>query len=213
MRIIMVMPRKNVVKQYAPESYYHIYSRGVNKAATFLSERDYEIFISLFKRYLGSEKSKNTSRHAYPDFHNRIELLAYALMPNHVHLFVYQCDEHAIRDFMRSLFTSYCMYFNKIHNRVGPVFQSHYRARLIADNSYLQHISRYIHLNPKDWQASTKTSLDFYTGKRQAEWITPGRVLELFDSTDEYMKFLADYEDQKRILDDLKWELAGSDEE
>lgn len=203
------MPRKNVIKQYAPESYYHIYSRGVNKTATFLSERDYEIFASLFKRYLGAGSSKNSSRHAYPDFRGRIELLTYALMPNHIHLFVYQHDEHAIRDFMRSLLTSYCMYFNKTYRRVGPVFQSSYRARLIADDSYLQHISRYIHLNPRDWKSSNKTSIDFYTGKRQADWINPKRILSLFDGAEEYLTFLEDYEGQKQILDDLKWELAN----
>lgn len=206
------MPRKNVVKKYAPESYYHIYSRGVNKAETFLSEHDYDVFISLLKRYLGTETSRNASRHIHPNFRNRLELLAYALMPNHIHLFVYQRDEFAIRDFMRSLLTSYCMYFNKIHSREGPVFQSHYRARLIDNEGYLQHISRYIHLNPKDWKTSTKTSLDFYTGKRQADWINPDRIISLFNGADEYMAFLKNYEDQKRMLDELKSELANPDE-
>lgn len=207
------MPGKNIIKQYAPESYYHIYSRGVNKSPTFLSEHDYVVFISLLKRYLDPEMSKNASRHAYPRFNSRVELLSYALMPNHIHLFVYQHDQYAIRDFMRSLLTSYCMYFNKMHKRVGPVFQSHYRARLISDDSYLQHISRYIHLNPSEWRTSTQTSLDFYTGKRQAEWVKPGRILELFEGAADYVKFLEDYEDQKQMLDDLKWELATPDED
>src|SRR5262245_7444609 len=133
-------------------------------------------------------------------------------MPNHIHLFIYQLDESALKNFMQSLMTSYGMYFNKTYKRVGPVFQSRYRASRITDDTYLQHISRYIHLNPSDWRTSTKTSLDFYTSKRQADWVKPQKILELFSSADEYLNFLGDYEGQKQILDDLKWELANSDE-
>ncbi|QQS18790.1 hypothetical protein IPL68_01835 [Candidatus Saccharibacteria bacterium] len=42
-------------------------------------------------------------------------------MPNHIHLFVYQHDEYAIRDFMRALLTSYCMQYNKVH-KSRPTF-------------------------------------------------------------------------------------------
>ncbi|MGH7195649.1 MAG: transposase [Candidatus Saccharimonadales bacterium] len=205
------MPGKNIIKQYVAESYYHIYSRGVNKLPTFLSEDDYTVFVSLFKRYLSVDNPKNLSRHKYPNYHNQLELLAYALMPNHLHLFVYQSHEFAIREFMRSLLTSYSMYFNKTYKRVGPVFQSRYRASRITDDAYLQHISRYIHLNPRDWQSSNKTSLDFYTGKRQADWAMPDRILELFDGRQDYLNFVKDYEGQKQILDELKWELANPD--
>lgn len=205
------MPGRNIIKQYAPESYYHLYSRGVNKLPTFLADHDYEVFLGLFQRYLAPEHPKDVSRHVYPNYYDRLELLAYALMPNHIHLFVYQHDAFAIRDFMRSLLTSYSMYFNKVHKRVGPVFQSRYRASLISDEAYLQHISRYIHLNPPDWQTSNKTSLDFYRSKRTAEWLRPDRILEMFADTTEYLQFVADYEEQKHIMDELKWELANPD--
>lgn len=204
------MPRKNIIKRYAPQSYYHIYSRGVAKQPIFNSEEDYTVFISLFKRYLSKKEVKSTTRHTYPSYDNRVELLSYCLMPNHIHLLVYQEDERAIIDFMRSLMTSYSMYFNKTNKRVGPIFQSRYLASLIDAQNYLEHISRYIHLNPRDWKSSKKTSIDFYLGKRHADWILPGRILDLFNSTDDYLKFLEDYEDQKKILDDLKWELAHS---
>jgi putative transposase len=205
------MPGKNIIKQYAPKSYYHIYTRGVNKMPTFWADNDYTVFASLFKRYLSSEQPKNSSRHPYPNYRGRLQLLAYALMPNHIHLFVYQEDEFAIRDFMRSLLTSYSMYFNKTNKRVGPVFQSRYRASRIADDSYFQHISRYIHLNPLQWEDSDKTSLDFYLGKRRADWIEPEKVLQGFKDSGEYLAFLRDYEDQKQMFDELKWELANPD--
>ena len=39
------MPAKNVVKEYKPQSYYHLYNRGVNKAEIFLDDRDYKTFL------------------------------------------------------------------------------------------------------------------------------------------------------------------------
>ncbi len=209
MRIIYLsMPGKNIIKEYVPESYYHIYSRGVNKEATFLSEGDYEAFLGLLKRYLSKEQPKNLSRHTYPNYRQRLELLSYALMPNHIHLLVYQTDERAISEFMRSLMTSYSMYFNKVNKRVGPVFQSRYRANLIDQDNYLIHISRYIHLNPTDWRNFPYSSLKYYAGKSQADWIRPEKILRLFKNQNEYMKFVADYKEHKKMLDEIKWELA-----
>ncbi len=204
----IVMPGKNIIKQYVPESYYHIYSRGVNKDITFGGEADYYAFCGLLKRYLSPKAAQSKTRHRYTKFNDRLELIAYAMMPNHIHLFIYQHDEYAIRDFMHSLLTSYCMQYNKIHKRVGPLFQSRYRACLISEDKYLQHISRYIHLNPYDWDSTDRTSLDFYTGKRWADWIHPEYVMQNFKDPNEYLDFLRDYEDVKVMNDELKWELA-----
>jgi putative transposase len=180
-------------KLYAPESYYHIYSRGINKQPIFLSDKDHDVFLSLLKRYLSDEPQHNPNGRVYPNYRGQIELLTFALMPNHFHLLVYQTDERAIEQFMRSLMTSYSKYFNHAHKRVGPVFQSRYLAKLISNDAHLYHISRYIHLNPANWRSSPLTSLDFYTGKRHANWIDPRKILDLFPSIDAYMKYLEDY--------------------
>lgn len=202
------MPGKNIVKEYVPQSYYHVYSRGVNKQATFLSQADYEVFLGLFKRYLSKEQPKNLSRHTYPNYSERLELLSFALMPNHIHLLVYQEDERAITEFMRSVMTSYSMYFNKTHKRVGPVFQSRYRASRVDQHNYLEHISRYIHLNPKEWKESPYSSVKYFQGRARAEWLKTKKIIELFGTHDKYMEFLEDYEDHKKMLDEIKWELA-----
>lgn len=202
------MPSKNIVKRYAPESYYHVYTRGVNKQPVFLSEHDYTVFLSILKRYLSKKNTKSPTRHVYRSYSSRIELLSYALMNNHIHLLVYQTDERSISDFMRSVLTSYSMYFNKRYRRVGPVFESRYKASLISDQGYLEHISRYIHLNPKDWLHSEKTSLKYYLGQ-ETDWVRPRRILDLFSSKETYLLFLEDYESHKQMLDELKWELAN----
>jgi hypothetical protein len=111
-------------------------------------------------------------------------------------------------EFMRSLMTSYSMYFNKKYRRVGPVFQSRYRASRISQDNYLEHISRYIHLNPKGWEQYPYSSLKYYISSSVAEWISPNKILSLFPSQEQYEEFVHDYESYKETLDEIHWELA-----
>lgn len=129
-------------------------------------------------------------------------------MPNHIHLLIYQTDASAMSEFMRSLMTSYSMYFNRRYKRVGPVFQSRYRASHIDKDNYLDHISRYIHLNPKNWSLYPYSSLRYYMGGAESEWLQTDEVLSMFPSRQQYMEFLRDYEGYKEMLDEIHWELA-----
>ena len=204
----VVMPGKNIIKQFGAEQYYHVYSRGVAKQVIFLDDQDYVYFLGLLKRYLSS-KSAHSKRHGiYPHYGKRVLLLAYCLMPNHIHLLIYQRDESGMTEFMRALMTSYSMYFNQRYKRVGPVFQSRYRASCISQNDYLEHISRYIHLNPKDWQDYPFSSLKYYLGNATASWVKPGKIIEMFPSKQQYLEFVRDYEGYKQMLDEIHWELA-----
>jgi hypothetical protein len=71
------------------------------------------------------------------------------------------------------------------------------------------HISRYIHINPKNWSIYKYSSLPYYREKYPPEWMQPKRIIDLFSSPDEYETFLADYEDYKNMLAEIKYELAG----
>lgn len=101
------------------------------------------------------------------------------------------------------------MYFNKKYKRVGPLFQGRFRASLITSDSYLQHISRYIHLNPSTYKNWPYSSLPYYLGLQTAEWCQPDRILDLFRDRQEYENFVADHEAHKKQLDDIKHELAN----
>lgn len=204
------MPAKNLEKQYAPDSYYHIYSRGVAKQTIFLDEQDYATFLSLLKRYLSKKPETSRGHGLYPTYYNQVHLLCYCLMPNHIHLLLFQTNETAMTRFMRSLMTSYGMYFNRKYKRVGPVFQSRYKASRISSDEYLDHITRYIHLNPTRWEDYPYSSLKYYEKKASASWIKPTKILELFPSVQQYREFLRDYEGHKAMLDELQWELADN---
>lgn len=111
---------------------------------------------------------------------------------------------------MKSIMTSYGMYFNRKYKRVGPVFQSRYRANRINQEGYLDHISRYIHLNPRDWKEYSYSSLRYYEGKASADWIDPSEILQLFPSIAQYLEFVRDYDGYKAMLDEINWELADN---
>jgi putative transposase len=82
---------------------------------------------------------------------------AYCLMPNHFHILVKEITEGGLTSFMSKLATGYSMYFNKVHTRIGPLFQSRFKAEHVDRDEYLKYLFAYIHLNPvkliqSDWK-------------------------------------------------------------
>lgn len=204
------MPSKNRVKVYLENSYYHLYNRGVNKRVIFKDEEDYAVFLNLLKRHMAPESQKDKKGREYVNLYQDIELLAFCLMPNHFHLFIYQHTQSAIKDLMRLVLMSYTTYFNKKYRRIGPLFQDTYKASLITNDNYVLHISRYIHLNPREYRSWPYSSLAYFIGAKTANWVRPSRVLDMFSGKDDYLKFVADYVDYKRELDTIKSKLANS---
>lgn len=204
------MPRRNVPKLYLEQTFYHVYNRGVNKQKIFLDEHDYAVFLNLLKRYLDDAPVKDKQGREYPWLHNQLELAAFCLMPNHFHLLIFQNHEKSMELLLRGVSIAYTMYFNKKYKRVGPLFQSTYKASLINNDAYLNHISRYIHMNPKGYDEWEFSSLPYYMNKKSAGWVQIGRIMELFNnSPSEYKTFMADYEEYKNLLDITKAELAN----
>ena len=202
------MPSRNSRKIYLQDAYYHLYNRGLDKQSIFLDADDYAVFLNLLKRYLDKQPAKDNKGRQYPWLHEDVELLAFCLMPNHFHLLVYQLTDDGVRQLLKNICGSYTTYFNKKYKRIGPLFQDRFKASMITRDDYLQHISRYIHLNPKTYKAWEFSSLPYYLGKKQAGWVRPDKILDLFNGRDEYAAFVSDYEAQKAMIDDIKAELA-----
>ncbi len=167
------------------------------------------MFLRLLARYLSPEEAKDPYGVSYPNFYNKTDLLAFCLMPNHFHLLVFQRQAKALTSLMQSVMTSYSRYFNKKYGRSGSLFESRFRASLISDDAYLMHITRYIHLNPRHWREYEYSSLPYYLQRAQETWLRPERMLELFASPSEYFKFVGDYEENKKMRDIIKKELAN----
>ncbi|TAH31960.1 hypothetical protein EYC58_04765 [Candidatus Saccharibacteria bacterium] len=193
------MPHRNVVRKFVENSAYHCYNRGVEKRQIFMDEQDYGVFLNRLRQMLSDPSELNEADRIehIKSYYGDVELLTYCLMPNHFHLLLYQHTERALPEFMRTLSTSYTMYFNNRHKRVGSLFQGTYKARLIEDNDDWLHISRYIHLNPcgspegyLHYQYSSMRP--FLVPEYRPSWLLPERVLEPFESIKKYESFIAE---------------------
>ena len=129
-------------------------------------------------------------------------------MTNHFHLFIYQEENGQLEKFMRSLMTSYSKYFNLKYKRSGPLFESRYKAVMVDNDSYLQHITRYIHLNPRLWESHKYSSLKYYREGNEPEWLHTEAILEIFEGRNEYLDFISDYEEMRDEMNVLKYQLA-----
>lgn len=72
---------------------------------------------------------------------------AYVLMSNHFHLLI-ETPHGNLSEFMRRFNITYTYYFNERYNRVGNLYQGRYKSILVEKDSYLNLLSRYIHMNP-----------------------------------------------------------------
>jgi REP element-mobilizing transposase RayT len=127
---------------------YHITARGNDREAIYLDDLDRKKFLGLLSEVC-----------------RRFNWLcrAYCLMENHYHLLI-ETPEANLSQGMRQLNGVYTQSFNRLHNRVGHVFQGRYKAILVQKESYLLELARYIVLNPvraqmvrsaKDWPWSS----------------------------------------------------------
>ncbi len=201
------MPSRNVLKVDVANTYYHVYARGASRTDLFIEQQDYEHFLGLFARYLSAKTVLSNAGTAYPNFRGKVKLLAFSCLPNHFHVLLYQHTQGAMTGLMRCVMTSYSRYVNLKYKKTGSLFESRYKASRIDADNYLQHISRYIHLNPRYWKHYPFSSYKYYLG-HSPEWLDPEPILHLFKDRVDYTKFLEDYEDHKAMLSELKYELA-----
>ncbi len=159
---------------FMKDGIYHVYNRGHNKQQIFLSYKDYLRYLKRLEEY----------REKHP-----VTILAYCLMPNHIHLLARQDSEMEIAHFIHRLHTSYTMYFNKKYERVGSVFQGRFKAKAIESEPSLLQVTRYIHINPLELlraqgpafklESYEWSSYATYIGHRANKFVDPSVVLNL----------------------------------
>ncbi|MFC1788186.1 transposase [Patescibacteria group bacterium] len=115
-----------------PSALYHVTARGNARKPIFLSDHDRYQFLHVLAQIV---KSHNWLIHAY------------CLMNNHYHLLIETPDGNLSRC-MRDLNGIYSQRFNRIHNKVGHLFQGRFKSFLIEKEPYLLSVARYIILNP-----------------------------------------------------------------
>jgi REP element-mobilizing transposase RayT len=73
-----------------------------------------------------------------------VDILAYCLMSNHFHLFIYIKDPKDVGRFMQRLSISLAMRFNKKYNMKGTLFESKYKVSIINNELHMDLVIPYI---------------------------------------------------------------------
>ncbi len=195
---------------------YHIYNRGSEKRSIYQDRRTFNRFLrsavyyqhagpkSKFSKFLKSIKELKTDL--------KVEIIAYCLMPNHYHFLVKQLKDGGITEMFSKLGNSYTKYFNIKYDRVGPLFQGEFKAKLIEDDEQLLHVTRYIHLNPTVAYLTTRP--EDYEWSSYREYISDSSgicntklTLGLIGSKEKYRLFVEDQIDYGRSLEYIKHKL------
>ena len=166
------MPRQP--RQFEINGIYHVIKRGVEKREIFLKPQDYHRFIlglefcntveptDLWSLIVGSDPTKQRILAERLEEKRKIkkeplvDLLAFVLMPNHFHTIIREVKEGGISLYMQKM-GGYSTYFNKQYDRVGPLFQSRFKAVCVKDDVQLSTVFAYVHTNPIElWEPGWK---------------------------------------------------------
>ncbi len=205
----------------AEGSIYHVFTKSIAGYVIFNNQEEYDRMLDSIKfyqmgkplisfaRFNESTKGKQNIVVEASKGEEQINIIAYCLMPTHIHFILEQKKEEGISNYMNNLLNSYTRYFNLKHGRKGTLWESRFKNVLVEDDIQLLHLTRYIHLNPvtahivddpKDWGHS---SYHEYIGTTGNKYICEFK--NFIEITHEaYQKFTKDRIEYQRELANIK---------
>jgi putative transposase len=121
-----------IARVVVPGIPHHITQRGNRRMETFFSDRDYREYLYLMAEWANRCK---------------VQVWAYCLMPNHVHLIVVPESEDGLGRAIGEAHRRYTRYINFQKGWKGHLWQGRF-ASFPMDEQYLIAAARYIELNP-----------------------------------------------------------------
>lgn len=111
---------------------HHVTQRGNHRAQVFFSDADYQTYLALLREY--------TVRH-------EVAVLAYCLMPNHVHLVLVPRAKESLPLSLRHVHVRYAQRINREKGWKGHLWQGRYFASVLDEHHCWASI-RYVERNP-----------------------------------------------------------------
>lgn len=172
-------------------SFFHVMVQGHNKEFIFDKNKNKEKYIKLMKE---NEKE--------------LQLLAYCIMGNHVHMLLYVPKVSNMSKFMHKVNSEYAMYYNYTNEkRIGAVYRDRYKSEAICDERYFFKCINYIHLNPV--KANIVTKCENYEYSSYNDYINKvgcanKEILKEIFETQEYMEELKEYSKNTNLFLDIE---------
>ena len=111
---------------------HHVTHRGYDKGKTFFGDNDYAGYLAI----LGQEARRAG-----------VEIWAYCLMPNHVHLILVPKDESGLAKAVGETSRRHAYAVNRREGKQGRLWQSRFYS-VALDERHLMEAARYVLLNP-----------------------------------------------------------------
>ena len=115
-----------------PDVPHHVTQRGNRREPVFFEDGDYARYLAFLGE--GAEKSGT-------------KILAYCLMPNHVHLIVVPRHANGLRELFADAHRKYTNFINWRHKWTGHLWQGRFGS-VPMDEEHLAHALRYVAQNP-----------------------------------------------------------------
>jgi len=160
----------HIKRQFENGEIYHITVRRIGNELLFGDEHDffrgiYGIYefnngkhVSIRERRLERARFKksiiglpfDTSLTELDKRDKLVEILAFALMPNHIHLLVRQLVDNGISNYMQKMGSGYACWFKEKYEQksTGHFYQDRFNAVHIKDDGQLKTVLVYIFTNP-----------------------------------------------------------------
>ncbi len=162
----MARPRR----EWHEGSIYHLFSRGSNRGAICLDQRDYFDLAACF--------AASATKH-------EVGCYAWAFMPNHWHALV-RSPQSGLSHFVKALNHRYALRFNRRRERTAHLFQAHFGAVPQATQEQFLVTLRYILRNPFVGGVSPTIEEASWTSYRATLGLVPAppflRVEEILES-------------------------------
>jgi REP element-mobilizing transposase RayT len=114
------------------DGWYHVTARGIERREIFGEDREYlhfqDLLAAAVERY-------------------RIVIHAFVQLRNHYHI-IAQTPEANLSQAIQWLNVSYAVWFNRRHERVGPLFQGRFKSVPVQNSAWAYELSLYVHANP-----------------------------------------------------------------
>lgn len=182
------MPR--IARVSVPSVPHHITQRGNRRQKTFFSNKDYATYIDLMAEWC-----------------NRcgVEIWAYCLMPNHVHLIAVPDKEYSLAKAIGEAHRRYTRHINFRKGWRGHLWQGRF-ASYPMDENYLMVAVRYVELNPVKARLVSKPELWKYSsaashvyGKEDALLSRTSLLNEMIDDWKEFLRSTTSEQDIKML--------------
>ena len=206
---------------------YHIYNRAIDGRPVLSDRSSKTRFTSLlwFYRYIYRTMSySNFQRLSQPNLESalqillprpkRVHILAYCLMDNHFHLLIDQLADKGISGFKGDVLNGFTRYSNLKNERAGAIFLNQFKAVRMESDEQLQHVFRYIMLNPyTGFMVKTIPEIFTYQWSSIGEHIgnastrkicNDERIMDQFTSIEAMHTFIEDQADYQRTLGEIK---------